>query len=87
MPKSFQPKDGSSLPTPPARNPSVDVKGKKRGNTTHQSTTDPQAKLYKNGGLRKTRHKGLEKLSGQALLTFAAYNLVRLVNLMRPAAV
>ncbi|MGE4339614.1 MAG: transposase [Pigmentiphaga sp.] len=36
--------------------------------------------------LRETRHKGLEKLSGQALLTFAAYNLVRLVNLMRPAA-
>ncbi len=34
------------------------------------------------GGLRKTRHKGLEKLSGQALFTFAAYNLTRLVNLM-----
>lgn len=34
------------------------------------------------GGLRKTRHKGLEKLSGQALLTFAAYNLTRLLKLM-----
>jgi transposase len=38
------------------------------------------------GGLRKTRHKGLEKLSGQALFAFAAYNLTRLLNLMRPAA-
>lgn len=28
------------------------------------------------GGLRKTRHKGLAKLSGQALLIFAAYNLM-----------
>lgn len=37
------------------------------------------------GGLRKTRHKGLKKLSGQALFTFAAYNLTRLLNLMRPA--
>ncbi|MDR3395432.1 MAG: transposase, partial [Parasulfuritortus sp.] len=36
------------------------------------------------GGLRKTRHKGLEKLSGQALLTFAAYNLTRMLNLMWP---
>ncbi|MFO1387026.1 MAG: IS5 family transposase [Chitinivorax sp.] len=38
------------------------------------------------GGLRKTRHKGLEKLSGQALFTFAAYNLTRLLNLMQKAA-
>lgn len=37
------------------------------------------------GGLRKTRHKGLAKLSGQALFTFATYNLTRLLNLMRPA--
>jgi transposase len=36
------------------------------------------------GGLRKSRHIGLEKLSGQALFTFAAYNLVRLLNLMQP---
>lgn len=35
------------------------------------------------GGLRKTRHKGLERLSGQALLTFAAYNLTRFLKLMR----
>ncbi|NGY06985.1 IS5 family transposase [Solimonas terrae] len=34
------------------------------------------------GGLRKTRHKGLARLSGQALLAFAAYNLTRMVNLV-----
>ncbi|MDO7895086.1 IS5/IS1182 family transposase, partial [Pseudomonas aeruginosa] len=37
------------------------------------------------GGLRKTRHKGLEKLSGQALFAFA-YNLTRMLSLMRAAA-
>lgn len=36
------------------------------------------------GGLRKTRHVGLAKLAGQALFTFAAYNLTRLMNLMKP---
>jgi hypothetical protein len=36
------------------------------------------------GGLRKTKHKGLAKLAGQTLLTFAAYNLTRLLNLMKP---
>ena len=34
------------------------------------------------GGLRKTRHKGLAKLSGQALLCFAAYNLTRMMNIV-----
>lgn len=29
------------------RNPSVDFKGERRTNATHQSTTDPEAKLYK----------------------------------------
>lgn len=31
------------------RNPSVDFKGEQRTNTTHASTTDPQARLYKKG--------------------------------------
>lgn len=31
------------------RNAEVDFYGKKRGNATHQSTTDPQAKLYRKG--------------------------------------
>lgn len=45
--KSFVPKDG---PSPPAsgssNNPEVDFRGQKRTNDTHQSTTDPDAKLY-----------------------------------------
>lgn len=38
------------------------------------------------GGLRKSRHIGLAKLAGQALFAFAAYNLTRLMNLMKPKA-
>jgi transposase len=202
--KSFVPKDDSGPDKPAGRNPEADFKGKARSNATHQSTTDPQARLYKKGefteaklrymahalagnrnglvvdvestqatgraereaairmidrsvrkpgatvgtdkgfdtaeflaalerrgikahvarkvsgsavdgrtargkgyamslrrrkmieeafgwiktvgGLRKTRHKGLEKLSGQALFAFAAYNLTRMLSLMRTAA-
>lgn len=46
--KSFVKKDGS---TPPpeggGRNPTVNFKGEKRGNDTHASSTDPDARLYK----------------------------------------
>lgn len=201
--KSFVRKDGDGPDRPPGRNPEVDFKGETRSNKTHESTTDPESRLYKKGefteaklrymthalseirnglivdvettqangraeweaakkmlrrsvkkgatvgadkgydteefvrgverlgirahvarkstgsavdgrtargkgyamslkrrkmieeafgwiktvgGLRKTRHKGLEKLSGQALLTFAAYNLTRMLNLMWPKA-
>ncbi len=38
------------------------------------------------GGLRKTRHEGLEKLSGQPLFAFAGYNPTRVLSLMRLAA-
>ena len=197
--KSFVKKDGSGPDKPSGRNPEVDFKGEKRSNATHESTTDPEARLYKKGefteaklrymthalaenrhglivdvettqasgtaeveaaermirrtvspgstvgadkgydqpafvnglaarqvkahvarkrsgsavdgrtargngyamslkrrkmieeafgwlktvgGLRKTRHKGLSKVSGQALFCFAAYNLTRLLNLL-----
>jgi transposase len=50
--KSFVPKDG---PPPPQSgshaNPEVDFRGQKRSNATHQSTTDPDARLY-----RKSSH-------------------------------
>lgn len=49
--KSFRPKDEDNQ-DPPAdgsRNPEVDFKGQKRKNDTHQSTTDPESKLYKKG--------------------------------------
>lgn len=45
--KSFRPKDEPHDP-PPAEggsNPSVDFHGQKRSNETHQSTTDPEARL------------------------------------------
>ena len=47
--KSFRPKDGPPPPTTDddPGNPSVDFHGEKRSNATHQSTTDPEALLYK----------------------------------------
>jgi transposase len=49
--KSFRPKDDPDQ-DPPAtggRNPEVDFKGQQRKNDTHQSTTDPDARLLKKG--------------------------------------
>lgn len=44
--KSFKPKDGSGGPPPGAgRNAEVDYHGQKRSNATHESTTDPEARL------------------------------------------
>jgi transposase len=44
--KSFVPKDGAPPPSSGSRaNPEVDFKGHKRSNETHQSKTDPDAKL------------------------------------------
>lgn len=47
--KSFQPKDdgGSDEPPDDPGNPHVDFKGQKRSSLTHQSTSDPDARLYK----------------------------------------
>jgi len=50
--KSFRPKDENpSDRTPPddPGNPTVDFHGEKRSNATHQSTTDPEARLAKKG--------------------------------------
>lgn len=46
--KSFQEKEKSesSKRDPDDRNPSVDFKGQKRSNKTHESMTDPDAKIY-----------------------------------------
>jgi len=44
--KSFVPKDGAPPPSSGSRsNPEVDFKGQKRTNDTHESKTDPDAKL------------------------------------------
>lgn len=48
--KSFKPRD--TPPDPPAPgdgNVAVDFRGERRTNATHQSTTDPDARLYKKG--------------------------------------
>jgi IS5 family transposase len=49
--KSFKPREGQPDQTPPddRGNPTVDFHGEKRSNATHQSTTDPDARLYKKG--------------------------------------
>jgi transposase len=50
--KSFKPKgeskDESKPPDDPG-NPTVDFHGEKRSNKTHESTTDPESRLYKKG--------------------------------------
>jgi transposase len=47
--KSFRPKDGGGAPPGPGRNGERDFHGEKRGNATHASTTDPDARLYRKG--------------------------------------
>ena len=45
--KSFVPKDGAPPPSSGSRsNPEVDFKGNRRSNDTHQSSTDPDARLF-----------------------------------------
>ena len=65
--KSFNPKDGDPPRTTDADpgNPSVDFHGERRGNATHQSTTDPEARLL---------HKGKGK---EARLAFMAHALMQ----------
>jgi transposase len=74
--KSFKKKDGPpSEPPDDPGNPSVDFKGEKRSNETHESTTDPQARLTRKGPGK------------EAKLSYALHGLMEnrnglLVNLM-----
>ncbi len=47
--KSFRPRDGSNDQTPsgPGRNAQADWKGRPRSNDTHESSTDPDARLFR----------------------------------------
>lgn len=47
--KSFRAKDGGDEPPAPGRNGERDFHGEKRANDTHESTTDPDAKLFRKG--------------------------------------
>ena len=66
--KSFKPKDGD----PPKKtdddpgNPSVDFHGERRSNATHQSTTDPEARLLRKGKGKEAKLVFLEDIAGGA---------------------
>jgi transposase len=47
--KSFKPKGRDRTPPDDPKNPTVNFHGQTRRNETHQSTTDPDARLYKKG--------------------------------------
>src|SRR5665648_53460 len=47
--KSFRARDGRDEPPSPGRNGERDFHGERRANDTHESTTDPEAKLYRKG--------------------------------------
>jgi hypothetical protein len=55
--KSFKKKDAAQDKDPPddPGNPSVDFHGEKRTNETHQSTTDPDAKLARKGNGKEAK--------------------------------
>lgn len=49
--KSFQRKDGPEAPPPEdPGNPAINFRGEKRSNDTHESTTDPEARLARKSG-------------------------------------
>jgi len=47
--KSFQPNDGQPQPPDDPGNPTVNFRGERRSNDTHESKTDPEAKLARKG--------------------------------------
>ena len=72
--KSFKRKDRPETKTPPddPGNPSVDFHGEQRRNDTHQSTTDPEARLARKGAGKEAKlsyagHVLMENRHGLAL--------------------
>ena len=70
--KSFKRKDGEppTIVDDDRSNPSVDFHGEKRSNTTHQSTTDPDARLMRKGKGKEAKlvfmgHALMENRHGQ----------------------
>ena len=70
--KSFRPKDGRGDPPDGGRNGEQNFRGEKRSNETHESTTDPDARLYRKGNGRESRlcymgHAIMENRNGLAI--------------------
>jgi transposase len=70
--KSFRPKDGSGNPPDGGRNGDQDFRGEKRCNETHESTTDPDARLYRKASGQESRlcymaHAVMENRNGLAV--------------------
>jgi len=54
--KSFRPKDsGDGQSSDGGKNPGVDFRGEQRTNTTHESATDPEARLARKGAGKEAR--------------------------------
>ena len=53
--KSFQRKDQKNTPPDDPGNPTVDFHGEKRSNDTHESTTDPDARLARKGSGKEAK--------------------------------
>jgi transposase len=53
--KSFKPRGTTGKPPDDPKNPTVNFHGQQRRNDTHQSTTDPEARLYKKAVGREAR--------------------------------
>lgn len=53
--KSFRPKGSKDEPPDDPGNPTVDFHGEKRTNDTHESTTDPEARLMRKGPGKEAR--------------------------------
>jgi transposase len=71
--KSFKPKDKNHNP-PKGKNGKVDFHGEKRKNDTHQSTTDPESRLYRKGKGKEAKlcymgHVLMENRNGLAIKT------------------
>src|SRR4051812_11954341 len=87
--KSVRPKDGSGEPPAHGRNRESDFHGERRTNDTHQSTTDPDARLYRKGAGREAKlgfigHALMENRNGlvvDACLTVADGHAERIAAL------
>ena len=53
--KSFRPKDAGETPGTGEKNPGIDFRGEHRTNDTHQSSTDPEARLARKGSGKEAK--------------------------------